>query len=213
VALDKEKGELALRWPQILPGGKALLFSDVGPEGLHLDVYNMADQHRKTVARGSARGYYLAVSDHDGYLVYNDQSTLFAVPFDRDKLETRGPAVPVLNDLAYNAQFGPGEFAYSASGTLVYRKGAVGGGSQATSQWLDAAGKRQPLLSKPGGYRYLMLSPDGRRLALVEGSPSDIWVYDPQRDTSTRLTFGGGFVNQWPVWTPDGRYVVFASRP
>jgi serine/threonine-protein kinase len=213
VAPDKEKGELALAWPQILPGGRALLFSHVGPEGIRLDVYTVADQHRKTVARGTARGYYLAVSDHDGYLVYNNQSTLFAAPFDRDKLETRGPAVPVLNDLAYDFQFGPGEFAYSASGTLVYRKGGVVGESQTTVQWVDATGKRQPLLSKPGGYRYLMLSPDGRRLALVEGRPSDIWVYDPQRGSSTRLTFGGDFVNQWPVWSPDGRYVVFASRP
>jgi WD40 repeat protein len=138
---------------------------------------------------------------------------LFAVAFDLDKLETRGPAVPVVNDLAYSSQFGPGEFAYSASGTLVYRKGGVGGGSQTTIQWLDAIGKRQPLLNKPGRYRYLMLSPDGRRLALAEGSPSDIWVYDPQRDANTRLTFGGGFVNQLPVWSPDGRYVVFASPP
>ena len=92
---------------------------------------------------------YLAASAHDGYLVYNNQSTLFAVPFDLDMLETRGPAVPVLNDLAYNAQFGPGQFTFSVNGTLVYRKVAIGGGPQTTIQWVDTVGKRQPLLNKP----------------------------------------------------------------
>jgi Tol biopolymer transport system component len=43
-----------------------------------------------------------------------------------------------------------------------------------------------------------------------EGGSRDVWVYDTQRDTMTRLTFGGGsFVS--PIWTPDGRFVVFGS--
>ena len=53
------------------------------------------------------------------------------------------------------------------------------------------------------------VSPDGARIALViqEGANYDVWVYDPERDALTRLTFGG--VNQAPVWSPDGQYVVF----
>ena len=39
---------------------------------------------------------------------------------------------------------------------------------------------------------------------------TDIWVYDPQRDAMTRLTFGGGLYD-YPTWSPDGQYVVFAS--
>ncbi len=53
------------------------------------------------------------------------------------------------------------------------------------------------------------LSPDGKRIALVisEGANQDIWVFDPQRDARTRLTFGG--VNLSPVWSPNGQYIVF----
>jgi len=59
----------------------------------------------------------------------------------------------------------------------------------------------------------LGLSPDGKRLAVVlvvEGSGQDIWIYDPQRDAMTRLTFGGGSYSD-PIWSPDGRYIVFGS--
>jgi serine/threonine-protein kinase len=79
-----------------------------------------------------------------------------------------------------------------------------------TIQGLDSAGKKQPLLDKPGVYGYPRLSPDGKRLAIqvIERSKSDIWVYDQQRGGATKLTFGGG-VYADPVWSPNGRFVVF----
>ncbi len=55
------------------------------------------------------------------------------------------------------------------------------------------------------------MSPDGQRLALEvsEGSGTDIWVYDWQRDTMTRLTFTGNAND--PLWSPDGRYIAFRA--
>ena len=60
-----------------------------------------------------------------------------------------------------------------------------------TLQWVDATGKKEPLRAKPGAYSQLSLSPDGKRVALpvLDGGSRDIWVYDPQRDAMTRLTF------------------------
>src|SRR5262249_49936280 len=134
----------------------------------------------------------------------------FAIPFDLERLETRGTALPVLDDVAYVRTFGAPQFAVSPSGALVYRKGSGAAFAPTTIQWLDSAGKKQPLLDKAGLYSYPRLSPDGKRLAMqvTEGSYADIWVYDQQRDAPTKLTFGGG-VYAAPVWTPDGRFVVF----
>jgi serine/threonine-protein kinase len=205
-------GEATHSWPQILPGGKAVVFTSSTStnafDGANIEVVSLADHRRKTLERGGTYGRYLPGSNGTGYLVYVNKGTLFAVPFDPGKLEVRGAPSPVLEEVAYSAQNGSAQFDFSRNGTLVYRGGGAAGASLVTAQWLDAAGKTQPLLAKPGVYLRPRLSPDGQRLALDDGS--DIWVYEARRDTMTRLTFGGG-ANVVPVWSPDGRYIVFGG--
>ena len=140
--------------------------------------------------------------------MYINKGTLFAVPFDLNTLAVRGAPSPVLQEIAYNFGNGFAQFDFSRSGTLVYRSGGgVGRGTLFTVQWLDGAGKTQPLLAKADNYLYPRFSPDGQRLALSAG---DIWIYEERRDTMTRLTFSGA---NDPVWSPDGRYIVFQAPP
>ena len=208
---EPAQGEFTERWPQILPGGKAVLFtshtSGAGFDGANIEVMSLADHRRKTLQRGGAFGRYLPASNGPGHLVYINKGTLFAVPFDLDELEVRGTPSPVLDQVAYSPGAGFAQFDFSSSGTLVYKSGGAAGGSLFTAQWLDAAGKTQPLLAKADAYLYPRLSPDGTRLAV---SAEDIWVYEWQRDTMTRLSFTGTAAA--PVWSPDGRYIVFANR-
>ena len=179
-------------------------------DGGNIEVMTFADHRRKTLQRGGTYGRYLPTSKGAGYLTYINNGTLFAVPFDLDTLAVRGTPSPVLQEVAYSPGFGFAQFDFSRNGTLVYRSGGAGGGKLLTVQWLDGAGKTQPLLAKPGPYVTPRLSPDGQRLALTvaAASNSDIWIYEWQRDTMSRLTFGGGS-NINPAWSPDGRYIVF----
>ena len=209
-------GDFALVLPTILPGGKAILFvsayaTDVARDTI--EVLTLADRGRKTVARGHSPRY-LAESSGAGYLVYNNRTTLFAIPFDLETLETRGTAVPVLDDVANDSSTGSAHFSVTSTGTLVYRRAGVVASADTTLQWIDPAGKREPLLAKPGGYQDLRLSPDGARVALTvqDSGGRDVWVYDLQRDGMTRLTFGGGTYGS-PTWNPDGHYVVFSRVP
>jgi serine/threonine-protein kinase len=214
-------GEVVLAVPQILPGGKAILFLVPNGNGEDVDKYTtevltLADRHRKIVARGGALPRYVAAPGSPGHLIYVNRATLFAIPFDLDKLETRGTAVPVLDDVAYNAAVGTGQFDFSVGpsghGTLVYRRGS-GASSMTTLQWVYPTGKREPLGAKPGAYGDPSLSPDGKRVALevAEGGSTDDWVYDPQRDAMMRLTFDGSAHYSDPMWSPNGQYIVLMS--
>jgi serine/threonine protein kinase/Tol biopolymer transport system component len=207
---DLQSGEFTHSWPQILLGGKAVLFT-ASPtarafDNANIDVMSLADHRRKTLVRGGTFGRYLP----SGHLVYVNRGTLFAVPFDVDRLEVHGTPAPVLDQIGYNTVQGSAQLDFSQAGTLIYRSGGAGGGLL-TVAWLDGAGKTQPLLAKPGNYGRPSMSPDGQRLALevTEGPGTDIWLYEWQRDTMTRLTFIGNAIA--PLWNPDGRYIAFLA--
>jgi len=199
-------GEVAHRWPQVLPGGKALLFSaytsPLRSDSVSTVMMSLVDRMRKTLQRGGTYGRYLP----SGHLVYISKGTLFAMPFDLARMQSTGTSIPVLPDVAYNAAYGSAQIDFSRTGALVYQSRRPGSDLKSL-QWLHAAGKAEPLPTAPGEYLFPRLSPDGKRLALT--SAWDIWVYEWRHDTMMRLTFSGG--HSYPVWSPDGRYVVFAG--
>ena len=212
-------GEFAAAFPQVLPGGQAVLFvsyAALSADKASVEVLTLADGHRKTLVPGGTSAHYLPAANGSGYLVYTNKETLFAVPFDLDRLEIRGTAAPVLDDVAYQALSGGAQFDVSRSGTLIYRKGGRSTAqAMATIQWLSpgAAGavRTDPLLSRPGIYISPRFSPDGTRLAtmVMEQGATDLSVYDLRRDAMTRLASVGGPAGL--VWSPDGRYVLFGT--
>jgi Tol biopolymer transport system component len=207
--LDKQAGEITQRWPQVLPESKAVLFTSdthlLGHEDADIVVYSMASGRRKMLQRGGFYARYLP----SGHLVYVHEGTLFAVPFDLQRLETDGQPAPILEGVFASGN-GGAQFSLSDTGNLVY---VAGGGAQGVSiYWMDHEGKFQPLRETPGNYYDPVFSPDGKRLALdiADGKRRDIWVYEWERDSLTRLTFAGD-ANQVPVWTPDGQRIVYSS--
>jgi Tol biopolymer transport system component len=208
---DKQTGENTQRWPQLLPGGKGVLFTSstvaVGSlEDAEIVVYSIASGHRKTVQRGGFYARYLP----SGHLVYMHEGTLFAATFDLKRLEVTGQPAPVLEGVITNPIFAGAQFSFSETGNLVYVAG--GSGQNVSVYWMDREGKFTPLRETPGGYSNPAFSPDGKRLAVDfnDGKRRDIWIDEWERDTLTRLTFAGED-NAFPVWTPDGQRIVYSS--
>ena len=194
------------RFPQVLPGGKAVLYTKYQPGGAaELILQPLPTGARRVILRGGY-GRYLP----SGHVVYVQDATLFAVPFDIDRLELSGQPVPVLEGVWATENMSAAQFAVSDSGTLVYVPGQTINFPPIV--WMDRTGKTTPLLAKLTNWSDPQFSPDGSRLAVVvvEGA-SDIWIYEMARDTLSRLTFDPGPDNK-PVWTPDGRRIAFRSR-
>jgi serine/threonine-protein kinase len=206
-------GELLQRWPQILPGGKSVLFTS-NENAANFDEANIAvqplpDGPRKIVQRGGYYGRYVA----SGHLLYMHGGTMFAAPFNLDRLELTGQPVPALEGVNSSMGTGGAQFAVSGNGTIVYLSGQTAG-NDAPIMWMDQAGKSTQLRSTAANWSNPHFSPDGSRLAIdiapATGDFPDVWVYEWTRDTLTRLTFDPAF-DLKPVWTPDGRRIAFTA--
>ena len=200
-------GEVIHRWPDVLPGSEAVLFtatpSVTGVENADIEAVSIKSGQTKILIHGGYYGRYVP----SGHLLYVHQGSLFAVVFDPVKLELRGTPSPLVQDLAGNSTSGGGQFAVSADasgpGTLVYLPGK-GTAQQWRIAWLDPSGNMKPLISTPAAYTQPRLSPDGRKLAYVNAS--DVYVYDLEREITTRITFTGHAVVI--VWAPDSKHLV-----
>lgn len=206
-AARKEDGH---RWPLILPGGKAALFSvmslNLREEERTIDVVLLETGARRTLVRGGSYPRYV-----DGYLLYGQAGALLAAPFDLSRLELTGPAVPVIEDVRMDPKWtGHVYVDVAASGSLVYVPGYPKPGERSLV-WVDRHGKIEPVTSEKRAFSEVRLSPDGQHLAvIIQGSSDSLWIYDLRRNSWNRLTFEGDVTN--PAWTPDGKRVLFASN-
>jgi serine/threonine-protein kinase len=203
---NHQNGEADHLWPEFLPDGKAVLFTIVPAaasiENARVAVLDLQRGTLKVLVDHGTDAHYV----ESGHLVYAQAGSVRAVAFDVDRLAVNGGPIVVLPQVLMS-RFGAGDFDISRQGTLVYSPG--GARPMRTFVWVDRQGREQSIPLAPRGYQYPRLSPDERRVAFeMDG---DIWTWDVGRDTVTRLTFERS-LDQFPVWMPDGRRIVFGSE-
>jgi eukaryotic-like serine/threonine-protein kinase len=204
--IDEKAGETGHLFAQLLPGGQAWLFTISGTSAAtaRLAVLDLRTHIHRVLVNGAAIGRYVPT----GHLVYQRGDALFAVPFDIKRLVVTGSETPVVEGVS---RF---DYTFSNTGLLVFTPAGSQGNS--TLEWTDRKGAAQPLPAPLRAWGALALSPDGKLVAAAiranvndADSHTDIWKYDIERTTLTKMTFEGS--NDVPVWSRDGQWVAYRS--
>lgn len=196
------------RWPDVLPGGKAVVFTmqRVGANAPDIVWQSIATGERRVLVEGGAHPAYMS----SGHLAYMTGGTLMVVPFDAGAGRVAGTAGSAVTGVEYGAE-GGAMIAVSRSGALAY----VDGKEERDSQrlvWVDRSGQVSPLPAPARDFGQFSLSPDGTRMAFsgnTRGGAGDVWTLDLVRGSMTRLTYDG--VSTFPIWSPDGLRVAYSS--
>ena len=199
--------------PQLLPDGETMLFTLLNAdasrfgmerwEGSRLVLYSLTTGKSETIIESGSDGRYVPT----GHIVYVQGTTIFARPFDASRRRVVGTPIPVIDTvLTPTAQF-----AISQSGSLVYVNGPRGAGYRQLSVF-DRKGAAEALKTPPGVYFFPRVSPDGNQLAFesTDGKESFVAIYDLMGTSAARrLTYGSN--NRFPIWSRDGKHVVYQS--
>jgi Tol biopolymer transport system component/predicted Ser/Thr protein kinase len=206
------KGESNHGWPEFLPGGNALFFvagtTATNWTNGQIAVQSLGTGERRNLLQGVTQPRYAST----GHLIYAQGGTLMAVPFDPERLSATGAAVPVLEGILQSSFSGATQYSFSLTGSLAYISGGILSAAQSRLVWVGRDGAEKNSAAPVRAYLAPRLSPDGLRIAVgIFEQESQTWLYDLSRETLTRFTFGGT-ANINPVWSPDGKRIVFQSN-
>jgi serine/threonine-protein kinase len=190
------------KWPEFLPDGGTLLFVSLGPQVV-AHVLDTGEQ-RTLAPEGSAPRYA-----RSGHLLYAQGGSLMAVPFDTKRLTVTGAGVPVVEGVAQSPSTGSAQYSLSNTGSLAYVTGGIRT-AERRLVWVTRQGVEQLVPAPAHAFTRPQIAPDGRRIAV--DLDSQVWLFDLVRNMLTPLTFSGAWINVFPLWTPDGKRIVFDSN-
>lgn len=204
--LTGEPGVVDHRWPEWLPDSRIVFFTiwSGSLNTARVAAQSLDTNDRRILDIGSNPQVFgrsvIAFVRPDG---------IWAAPFDANHMSLGGAAARVV-DTIRPRHGGAADYDLARDGSLAYV--ATSRASRNALVWVDLEGRITRIADDGQLYSSPRVSPDGTRIAVVARSPTGvfgIWVHDLVRATKSRLPTDVASFD--PVWTPDGKRIVFAA--
>jgi serine/threonine protein kinase/Tol biopolymer transport system component len=211
------EAELAARFPSFLPDGRHFIYLSWTSDPTQRAIYlgSLDTEARVLLVRTGFKAEYI----DPGFLVFVRDRALVAQRLDLEARALVGEPHVLVEGLALEAIPGQSTFAASRNGVIAYRSRSREVLSEL--RWIDRTGRLVETAAPEASDITVSLSPDGRRAlttrliasaASEERLPANIWLQDLPRRVATRVTLDAAGVDENPIWSPDGRALVFASH-
>jgi len=201
---EPSRGEFSHTMPRWLPGGRFIyrVLSDRPNNNGGIYLASLAKPNERVrLLDAETNAVYARGSDNKDYLLWVRGQTLLAQQLDGSAPKLLGEPQPIADPVGVSLASYYTNATVSTSGLLVYRASSTI--SQPT--WFDRNGKSLGEVGDPEPYWMYRFSPDGRRLAAIRDNA--LWLLDVDRGVSTRFT--DNVRPMFPLWSPDGRTIVY----
>ena len=208
-ALDPARRDVSHRWPAALPDGtrfSVLIWSgQVGEQGVFVGSTEGGPLTRVSSVQSPAR--FLA-----GHMLFISRETLVAQRINLGTLRLAGDLVPIAQPVG-RAPSDEAAFATSPAGALSFVRTRY----DQRLELFNGTDFQPTPLGNSAQYAEPAVSPDGKHVAFCARDREhgvdnmDVWVLELATRRRTRVTFNEA-VDVLPVWSPDGRELLFRSN-